>query len=155
MKSVAAPAPSAAADRPLLARLFKFGVVGGSGVVINQAVLYVGQERLFTPIASPSLRLDAALALAIFVATVNNFYWNRLWTWSDRRTEVRGLRVVALFGQYALACWAGTAIQIVLTKALAPYVHYLIANLVAIAVATVFNFASNDRWTFQGPHESA
>ncbi len=65
-------------------RYVKFGLVGASGTVVNMVVLYGAQEFLFAAIADPRQRLYASLALAIGIATVNNFTWNRLWTWSDR-----------------------------------------------------------------------
>ena len=65
-------------------RFMKFATVGASGVVVNLAVLYVCQEFLFAFIQAPGIRLNVSLAVAIFVATINNFYWNRFWTWNDR-----------------------------------------------------------------------
>jgi hypothetical protein len=51
----------------------------------------------------PQPRLNLALALAVFVATINNFAWNRLWAWRDRREHAYA--VVLQFVQYGLACW--------------------------------------------------
>ncbi len=142
-----------AGARTLLARLLrwrfvKFGTIGASGTVVNLALLYLGQEWLFRAIASPPLRLDCSLALAILLATVNNFSWNRLWTWADRpRGADRSL--LAQFGQYALACWVGILLQLLLTKALVIYFNYLLANLIAIVCASVCNFLVNDGWTFR------
>jgi putative flippase GtrA len=65
-------------------RFMKFGTVGASGVLVNLAVLYLCQEYLFTAIPSLDIRLNVSLAAAILCATVNNFFWNRAWTWSDR-----------------------------------------------------------------------
>jgi dolichol-phosphate mannosyltransferase len=128
-------------------RFFKFGVVGASGTVVNLCVLYAAQEWLFREVSPPLLRLNLSLALAIFVATINNFWWNRVWTWHDRRAHI-SKRVLIQFGQYAVATWLGTFLQITLTNLLAARLHYLVANLVAIAVASVCNFLANDGWTF-------
>ena len=65
-------------------RYIKFGLVGASGTVVNLAVLYGAHEYLFRAIEPEGSRPYASLALAIAIATVNNFTWNRLWTWSDR-----------------------------------------------------------------------
>ena len=69
-------------------RFIKFGVVGASGTVINIAVLYAAQEFLFRFIADFHTRLNYSIALAITVATLSNFYWNRRLTWRDRKHEV-------------------------------------------------------------------
>jgi len=129
-------------------RFLKFGTIGASGTVVNLGMLYLGQEWLFRAIAEPKARLDCSLLLAILVATVNNFTWNRRWTWRDRPRRP-GQALLAQFGQYALACWVGIVLQLVLTKILVAYLHYLIANLIAIACASVCNFLVNDAWTFR------
>jgi dolichol-phosphate mannosyltransferase len=129
-------------------RFIKFGTVGASGVVVNLGVLYVCQEFLFVAIRSPDMRLNLSLAVAIFCATVNNFYWNRHWTWSDRHHRP-DKHVVLHFGQYSLACWVGIVVQVILTKLFVIYLYYLIANALAIVLASVFNFLVNNFWTFR------
>jgi len=142
-------------------RYIKFGLVGASGTVVNMAVLFVAQEYLFQAIEVPRNRLYASLALAITVATINNFTWNRLWTWADRlRAAAAHARsrqapstgvVVFLgqFGRYAVASWFGIALQYGLTLWLSHSLHYLLANVIAIVIASVSNFLANDRWTFR------
>lgn len=128
-------------------RFVKFGTVGAIGTVVNVAVLYAGQELLFRWIEPPSVRLNASLALAIAIATVNNFVLNRAWTWLDRREHV-ATPVLVQFGQYAVACWLGIVLQFALTHLFARYVHYIAANVGAIVIASVANFVVNDHWTF-------
>ena len=140
-------------QQPLLAWLFKrrfmkFGTVGASGVVVNLAVLYLCQEFLFRAIASANMRLNVSLAVAIFFATANNFYWNRAWTWRDRQHHP-DKHLLLHFGQYALAVWVGIVLQVILTKLLVLHLHYLIANATAIVLASVFNFLVNNFWTFR------
>lgn len=141
------------AQHPLTAwvfkkRFMKFGTVGASGVVVNLGVLYLCQEFLFIAIQSPDMRLNVSLAAAIFFATVNNFYWNRIWTWSDRKRHP-DKHLLLHFSQYALACWVGIVLQVLLTKLLVIYFHYLVANALAIVFASVFNFMVNNFWTFR------
>lgn len=143
-------------------RYIKFGLVGASGTVVNMAVLYLAQEYLFAIIGDPRQRLYASLALAIAVATINNFTWNRLWTWSDhvkRMEQAEGVRPVSRrllgkeFGQYVTASGFGSALQYGLTLLLSGYMDYRVANIIAILAASVSNFLANDRWTFRRrPH---
>ena len=128
-------------------RFIKFGIVGASGVVVNLSVLYVGQETIFRDVAQETLRLNLSLALAIFIATISNFTWNHRWTWHDRKA-LRSVPIVIQFGQYALACWIGIAVQFGLTNLFALLMHYLAANLIAVVIASLFNFVANDLWTF-------
>ena len=128
-------------------RFLKFGTVGASGTVVNLGLLYYAQEHIFTAVQQPEMRLNLSLALAIFFATINNFFWNRLWTWADRRHHY-DRPMLTQFGQYTLACWLSIALQAVFTNMLAPHFYYLIANLIAIGLTSVLNFVLNDIWTF-------
>ena len=134
-------------------RYIKFGIVGASGTVVNLVVLFIGREYLFSAIESRDNKPYFSLALAIAVATLNNFTWNRLWTWADRNTASATIAaptpMVAQFGKYALASWFGIALQYSLTLWLSTFMHYLIANIVAIVVASVSNYLANDQWTFK------
>jgi putative flippase GtrA len=138
-------------------RYVRFGLVGASGTVVNLVVLYIAHEYLFTAIEPPGSKPYFSLVLAIAVSTVNNFTWNRLWTWSDRlhatstaHEEGVTLRsMAAQLGQYATASWLGIALQYVLTLWLAHFLHYLLANVIAIVIASISNFMANDRWTFR------
>ena len=129
-------------------RFIKFGMVGASGTVINIAVLYMAQEFLLTQIEDFHSRLNYSIALAITIATISNFYWNRRLTWRDRRHQINASPFV-LFCKYVMAAAVSIAIQSLLTKWLATHLHYIVANLVAIVLASVFNFVANDRLTFR------
>jgi dolichol-phosphate mannosyltransferase len=141
------------ADRLLRWRYIRFGLVGASGTVVNMAVLALAQEVLLVGIAAPRTRLLASLAMAILVSTINNFSWNRLWTWADRRAHVAAhdlpQPLLLQFARYCMASWLGIALQYGLTLWLSQLLHYLLANAIAIVLASVSNFIANDRWTFR------
>lgn len=129
-------------------RFIKFGLVGASGTVINIAVLYLAQEHLLRGIADFQARLNFSIALAITVATISNFYWNRRLTWRDR-TRNTPQPALRLFLKYVMAAALSIVIQSLLTKWLALHLHYLLANVIAIVLASVVNFIANDRLTFR------
>ncbi|WP_341908644.1 GtrA family protein [Polaromonas sp. YR568] len=129
-------------------RFIKFGVVGASGTVVNIAVLYLMQEFLLKGIEDFHVRLNYSIAIAITLATINNFYWNRRLTWRDRRHEVHH-STLYLFAKYVMAAGLSIAVQSLLTKWLALHMHYILANLLSIVLASVCNFVANDRLTFR------
>ena len=129
-------------------RFVKFGAVGASGTVINIAVLYACQEFLLLRIADFSSRLNYSIAIAITLATISNFYFNRRLTWRDRQHEASPA-VLVLFCKYVAAAGVSIIIQSLMTKSLSVYLHYIVANLVAIGVSSIFNFVANDRLTFR------
>ena len=129
-------------------RFIKFGAVGASGTVINIAVLYACQEFLLLQIADFHSRLNYSIAIAITLATISNFYFNRRLTWRDRQVEASP-PVMVLFLKYVAAAGLSIVIQSLMTKSLSLYLHYVLANLVAIGLSSVFNFVANDKLTFR------
>jgi putative flippase GtrA len=129
-------------------RFIKFGMVGASGTVINVAVLYLAQEYLLLGIADFHERLNFSIAMAITLATISNFYWNRRLTWRDRRHQMHRSALI-LFLRYVMAAGLAIVVQSLLTKWLALHTHYIVANLVAIVLASVCSFIANDRMTFR------
>ena len=129
-------------------RFLKFGVVGVSGVAINQVAIWACNERLFTGVENASLRLNLSMAVGIVLGMTNNFHWNRKWTWKDRE-RTQELPVVHQYLQYAAANWAGIVVQVAITNLLSAWMPYLLANLFGIGVACVINFILNDLWTYR------
>ncbi|KOR29903.1 hypothetical protein TI04_07520 [Achromatium sp. WMS2] len=125
-------------------RFVKFGTIGFLGTAVNLVTLDLGQRYIFVRITSPGLKLYLSLAIAICVATMHNFLWNRVWTWQDRPNS--GL--FRQFKRYVVASTFGIIVQLVLTGVLAEFLHYLTANAIAIMIAAAFNFLLNDLWTF-------
>ena len=121
---------------PEMARFIRFGLVGGSGVVINMLVLYLLHDELGFPLSRSSL-------VAISLAILNNFLWNNFWTF--RAAGIQTRRVV----QFIAISLVGMAINLaVLNLLFAADIHYALANLAGIMVATAWNFYANSRWTW-------
>jgi putative flippase GtrA len=129
-------------------RFVKFGTVGFSGTLVNLAVLYIAQEFLYRGVANANLKFNLSLATAIFISTLHNFIWNRAWTWGDRKSRIRK-HVAVQFLQYCAACWLSIALQFVFTNVFKQYMHYLLANILAIAITAVLNYVINHSWTFK------
>jgi len=125
-------------------RLIKFGIVGVSGVLVNMAILWLFTETLGIYYLISSI-------LAIFLAMLNNFFWNNRWTWSDRRKPgipALLIRLLKFCFVSSLAAYIGNlGILWSLTHYLG--IYYLIANMFGIAVGTTLNFTVNHVWTFR------
>jgi putative flippase GtrA len=137
----------------LRGRLIRFGTVGFSGTLINLTALYLNQEFLLRWVESIETRLSLSLATAIFLATLNNFVWNRGWTWQDRKEET-GHGFLFQMGQYFLASGFAIGIQYLCTMALSKMVYYMLANLLSIGMAALLNYFVNDLWTFAARKKS-
>ena len=51
--------------------------------------------------------------------------------------------------RFGIGLWFGIGLQYALTLLLAHSMHYMLANIIAIVLASVSNFLANDRWTFR------
>jgi putative flippase GtrA len=129
-------------------RFLQFGMVGVTGITINQIVIWLCQERLYAGVSDESLRLNLAMATGIALGMTNNFHWNRKWTWKDR-ARTTSTPIIRQYLQYCAANWAGILIQVALTNLLVNWTPYLLANLVGIGFASLANFALNDLWTYR------
>lgn len=105
-------------------RLFKFAVVGGTGALIQLVTL-----QLYRPL----MDFQLAFFLAIETAVVNNFIWNNLWTFGDRRLKTR--EIPAKFVTFNLASGGSILIQ----QAVA-FVGERFIGLFALFVLPLINF---------------
>jgi putative flippase GtrA len=130
---------SAAARRPASwVQLCKFGLVGGSGYLINLAVfaLLVGSLGVHHAVAAVG---------AFCVAVTNNFLWNRYWTFGpgDGPAHFQAARFFAV----SLAS-LGLNIAVLELLIANHLTGDLTAQAIAVAVAMPFNFLGNKLWTF-------
>ena len=129
----------AAARRPASWwQLFKFGIVGGSGYLINLAVFAV---------LSGSLGIHYLLAAvgAFCVALTNNFLWNRHWTFGAGDGSA-GFQAPRFFAVSVAALGLNLVVLEILVAS--GGVGDLTAQAIAVAVAMPFNFLGNKLWTF-------
>jgi len=131
-------------NRPDLVRFLKFGIVGGSGVIVNQFFLWLFTETF-------GLHYLVSSVLAIFLAMISNFIWNDLWTWRDRGepgVKAYFVRLLKFCVVSSIAGYIGNlGVLWILTHFF--HIHYLISNLFGIAVGTVLNYFFNNIWTFK------
>ena len=133
-----------ASKRRLALKFVKFGLVGVSGIAVNMGVLWFLTELI-------GLDYLVSSVIAIFLSILNNFIWNDRWTWRERRLP--GIRAFLIrFLKFSLVscitAYVGNwGILYSLTRFL--NVHYLVANLIGIAAASILNFIFNHFWTFR------
>lgn len=129
----------AAARRPASwLQLLKFGVVGGSGYLINLAVFAV-LAGIF------DLHHLAAAVGAFCVALANNFLWNRHWTFEAGHGHP-GFQAARFFAVSVAALLINLAVLEMLISGAS--MGDLPAQAIAVAVAMPFNFLGNKLWTF-------
>ena len=123
-------------------RFLRFGIVGGSGVLVNNAVLLALVEGLRIPPVP-------AAVVATECAIMSNFVLNDRWTFADMRSSTsRGW--FRRFASYNLLTLGGLVLSVGVLALLhgVAGLHYLLANVVGIAVGTLWNYGSNHQWTW-------
>jgi dolichol-phosphate mannosyltransferase len=131
-----------------LIRFIKFGIVGGSGILVNMGFLW-----FFTEMVGFYYLISSVLAIAL--AMINNFIWNDLWTWRDRGepgVKAYLMRMAKFILVSSIAAYIGNlGVLWILTHYF--HVYYLISNLIGIAVGTALNYSVNNLWTFKSKVE--
>ncbi|HKG35305.1 MAG TPA: GtrA family protein [Solirubrobacterales bacterium] len=118
-------------------QLVKFGLVGGSGYVVNLAVFALLVE------AASVHHLVAAVA-AFCVAVTNNFLWNRRWTFAGAEGHA-GFQAARFFAVSLGGLGVNLAVLQLLVEA---GLGEVAAQAIAVAVAMPVNFVGNKLWTF-------
>jgi dolichol-phosphate mannosyltransferase len=129
----------AAARRPASWwQLFKFGLVGASGYIVNLGVF---------ALLNDSLGIHYALAAvgAFCVAVSSNFFWNRHWTFAAGDGHA-GFQAMRFFTISVAALAINLAVLELLVSGAS--VGELPAQAIAVAVAMPFNFLGNKLWAF-------
>ncbi|GAA6623731.1 glycosyltransferase [Scytonema sp. NUACC26] len=124
-----------------LGRFIRFGLVGLSGVFVDMTVLYL----LGDP-TTLNLPLTLSKIIAGEIAIFNNFLWNDIWTFSDVSSQQNQWHQRVLrFLKFNLICLAGLTLNVFVLRLVFAFIipNRYIANLIAIAVATIWNFWVN------------
>lgn len=120
-------------------RFLRFGAVGLSGVFVDLTIFHLMRTVI-------NLGLTRSTILSAEVAILNNFLWNDLWTFGDISRKQTGKRQrFKRFLKFNIVCLAGIIIQTLVVNFLYNNLgmNQYIAKLIAIAVATIWNFWVN------------
>jgi len=133
-------------------RFVKFGMVGASGIPVNLLFTWVGYHLLFNTF-SREARHGAAYVVGIAVSIFTNFLLNDIWTWRDRTRGDAGVAsgFWSRLLKFYMVCGVGALLQWGAAMALSLWVgiHYLLAQVGGIVLATAVNFVANNLWTFK------
>ena len=136
-------------------KFLRFGVVGAIGSIVDFGVfnilaLWIGFPAVWSSVVS------------FMLAVINNFFWNRLWTFP----ETRHTPVAKQLTQFSIVSIVGLLIRTPLfaglEKVLIPMAERIVPNLltptivghnvslaIAILVVLLWNYFINRYWTFK------
>lgn len=120
-------------------QLVRFGIVGGTGFVINVGVYAVCVHPL-------AMNYRVAFVVAWLVAVTNNFLLNRYWTFDAAAGSVR-FQAVRFVTVSAAAAVFGFLLLTAFVEALG--LAKVPAEALAVAASTPLNFVGNKLWSFR------
>jgi putative flippase GtrA len=136
-------------------RFFRFAIVGASGAVVDFGIL-----NLFTLVFK--VAYIPSSVVSFIMAVINNFLWNRYWTYPDSRSK----HVAKQLTQFAIINVIGLAIRTLLLAFLEgvlirwfasflpkdflspTFVGHNIGLAIAILVVMLWNYIANRYWTY-------
>jgi dolichol-phosphate mannosyltransferase len=122
-------------------KIFKFGIVGLTGIVVNVAILNL--------LLLAGVRYEIALVFAIAVAIFNNFLWNDLWTFNDHaRKSISSIwkRLQLFYVVSAGGALINYGVAVILVYFVTMDGNF--ANLCGILLGFIWNFMVNRRVTW-------
>lgn len=128
-----------------MGKFLRFGIVGFSGVFVNMGVLYLLRDIL-------NWELTRSLIVAAELAIISNFFWNDLWTFGDisKRQPGNRQRLKRLL-KFNVICLMGLIVNVLLVNLLFNVfgMNEYLANLIAIATVTLWNFWINTKLSWR------
>jgi dolichol-phosphate mannosyltransferase len=123
-------------------RIIKFSIVGISGLILNEAMLwYLTESFGLYYLYSGMISAEASV--------LNNFIWNDVWTFHDR-TETSNQSLLSRFIKFHISRIAGLVIGFLIFAFLTEIVrmHYLIANVSSIMIIMIYDYLTSRGWVW-------
>jgi putative flippase GtrA len=130
--------------RSLYLHYIKFNIVGGIGIIVQLFAL-----NLFTSYLN--LNYLIATLMAVEVAILHNFFLHERWTWNDRRCGSIPDSIFRLLRFNSTTGIISIIGNLFFMKLLVGQGHIpiYIANLMAIAACSIFNFLVSNNFVFR------
>ena len=143
------------ADRKERMRFLKFSFVGVTGTIIDFGVMNLMSLVFHLP-------LLWAQGISFTIAVVNNFLWNRYWTYPDSRSKKAPqqliqfvlINLVGILVRTPLISWLNNLVLNALnnTGIRLPLENFVVSQNTALAVSILiilfWNFFANRYWTY-------
>jgi dolichol-phosphate mannosyltransferase len=124
-------------------RLIKFGLVGGSGIIVNMGIFYLANEM-----AGITYKISSLFAYELSI--LNNYFWNNLWTWKDRVIEGSKKKQIRFLKYHLITGLSAVINYIILLTSVEVFgLNKYLGNLIGIFIGMGINFILNHFWTFR------
>ncbi len=121
-----------------LLQFVKFCVVGAGGMVVDFGITWLLKEKMH-------LNKYIANSTGFSIAVVNNFLWNKYWTFHDSSEEV-GVQFVIFLGIAVTGLLINNVVIYMLINRWR--MNFYLAKLCATLIVVGWNFSANYQFTF-------
>lgn len=122
----------------LIFKFVKFGMVGFTGMIVDFGITYFFKEIL-------KIQKYIANAAGFIIAASTNYFLNRIWTFKSNNPHI-GLEFLHFFIVAILGLAINSFVLWLFTSK--KNLNFYFAKLLAIIVATLWNFVANLIFTF-------
>jgi len=122
----------------VILRIFKFGLVGCIGIIIDFSITFILKEKLKFP------KL-VANAIGFSLAVLNNFLLNRVWTFNSNEDQI-----LYQFSKFILVSVIGLLINTLVIYILNQRkgLNFYVSKIIAIGFVFIWNFTINFLFIF-------
>ena len=123
-------------------QFFKYCLVGVSGTLLDLGALYLFVEYANIPVIP-------AAVLSFLLAVVNNFIWNKTWTFRSKSKNYR-----KLFIKFLIVSTVGLLLTVSCMYLFVEQLElwYMLAKAITSGIVLTWNFLGNNLWTFSLQH---
>lgn len=125
-------------DQNLIMKFLKFGVVGGSGVIIDFFFTWLLKEKF-------KIHKYVANTIGFTIAASTNWIFNRIWTFESTNQDV-----IQEYSSFLVVSLVGLAINNTILWIFTDKLkfNFYVSKLIAIGITTIWNFFANYLYTF-------
>jgi putative flippase GtrA len=134
----------------LVRRWLRFNTVGAVGIAVQLGALAFYKSGL-------GVHYLLATGLAVETAVLHNYIWHHHWTWRERTLESGMGSVLGRLVRFHMSNGLVSIFSnVILMRVFAGYfgLHYIVANLVSIAITSILNFALSEWFVFRAARSS-
>jgi len=127
-------------DKKVMKQFSKFAIIGVINTAINLISLLILTEIF-------NIYYMTSAVFAFILAVTNSFVLNKLWTFNESFNENFVKKYIKFIVVSTITLLVNLVILYSLTEFL--HIHYIISQIIAIAVSLWINFMGNLIWTFK------
>ena len=125
-------------DKLFFLKLFKFCVVGFSGMIIDFGTTWLLKEKI-------KINKYIANSCGFILAASSNYFWNRIWTFKSYNNRI-GTEYLSFFIISLIGLGLNNLIIWILSDKMK--LNFYLSKIIAIGLVTLWNFGMNFFFTF-------